>query len=268
MGQKVNAQSVRLPITKRWHTKTFISKFNYTNLFLNNIRIEKYVSAVLYSFKIICNACLIKQIGDKLFISLYIYNLKEQNNKKIKFVKACRFLNKKTKVLNKKGPVLSLATFLENALVKLTSIKEIKIRIFPTYSIRKKKQIKSISRISRAYRIANSLSYLLLLESAFSTRNATLLARFISLNFYQHVRNIRFFMRFLDKMLDFLIRQYRFKGIKISFKGRLNGARRARFLVIQKGEIPLNTLSSNISYGFSSALTIYSSCSIKVWLHF
>jgi hypothetical protein len=94
MGQKVNAESFRLPITKRWHTKTFISKFNYSNVFLQNVRVEKYVLAVLYFFKIICNSCLIKQVGDRLYVSLYIHNPVRQNNKKIKFLKQSSFLKK------------------------------------------------------------------------------------------------------------------------------------------------------------------------------
>jgi hypothetical protein len=49
---------------------------------------------------------------------------------------------------------------------------------------------------------------------------------------------------------------------------RLNGARRARTVVIQKGKVPLNTISARIDYGFANSMTIYSTCSVKVWFYF
>jgi small subunit ribosomal protein S3 len=109
---------------------------------------------------------------------------------------------------------------------------------------------------------------LFLVETAFSTKNAQLLAKFLALNLYLHIRNVRFFLRFVDRLVALFMKQYSFKGIKLSIKGRLNGARRARTVVIQKGKVPLNTISARIDYGFANSMTIYSTCSVKVWFYF
>jgi len=141
------------------------------------------------------------------------------------------------------------------------------IRFFPLYAFGKQKYFKSFIYISRSLRFLNSLTFLHLLDLSIASRNPQLFSHFIALNLNTYIRNIRFFLRFIDRLMNLFITHYGFRGVKMSIKGRLNGARRARFVVIQKGKIPLNTLSSNILYGFSSAMTIFGVCSIKVWLY-
>jgi len=56
-----------------------------------------------------------------------------------------------------------------------------------------------------------------------------------------------------------------FKGYRLQFKGRLNGSKRKKKLVYQKGKIPLNTLKYDIKYHFNEFKTPSGICSIKFW---
>jgi small subunit ribosomal protein S3 len=56
-------------------------------------------------------------------------------------------------------------------------------------------------------------------------------------------------------------------GIKVSCKGRLNGADMASSDFITVGSIPFQTLKAKIDYGFSVANTPKGLQSIKVWLY-
>ncbi|HAS92582.1 MAG TPA: 30S ribosomal protein S3 [Clostridiales bacterium] len=57
------------------------------------------------------------------------------------------------------------------------------------------------------------------------------------------------------------------KGIKTSVSGRLNGADMARTEGYSEGKIPLQTLRSDISYGFAEADTTFGKVGVKVWIY-
>jgi ribosomal protein S3 len=274
MGQKVNPISLRTPINKRWDSKSFFPNFNYTSLLHQDLQIQRYVYGILYNFNVICNRCIIKRVNNTILLNIYLYlrvvNPVDKELIKLLSVKKKgkkKSITKKKDFQSTKGLVfLSIARILEMALVKLTSTR-VSVRFFPLYSVTKTKYYRSVSFISRSLRFLNSVTYLHLFDLSVSTRNASLLAQFISLNLHNHIRNVRFFLRFLDRLIGLSMSHYGFRGLKLTIKGRLNGARRARVIVIQKGKVPLNTISANISYGFSNAMTIYGLCSVKVWIY-
>lgn len=57
------------------------------------------------------------------------------------------------------------------------------------------------------------------------------------------------------------------KGIKVRVAGRLGGADIARAEHYHEGSIPLQTLRSDIDYGFAEANTTYGKIGIKVWIY-
>jgi len=274
MGQKINPISLRTPINKRWDSKSFFPNFNYTSLLHQDLQIQRYVYGILYNFNVICNRCIIKRIGNDIFLNVYIY-LRVINPIDKELIKLLSVKKKGKKLRPKKkkdlqnsagSMFLSISRILEMSLAKLTSTK-ISVRFFPLYSVTKTKYYRSVAFISRSLRFLNSVAYLHLFDLAISTRNASLLAQFISLNLHNHIRNVRFFLRFIDRLINLSMSHYGFRGLKLSIKGRLNGARRARVIIIQKGKVPLNTISANIAYGFSNAMTVYGLCSVKVWIY-
>ena len=56
------------------------------------------------------------------------------------------------------------------------------------------------------------------------------------------------------------------KGIKVAASGRLGGAEMARTEGYSEGNVPLQTLRSDIDYGFAEADTTYAKIGIKVWI--
>lgn len=64
-----------------------------------------------------------------------------------------------------------------------------------------------------------------------------------------------------------LMRQKIIKGAKIKVKGRLDGAEIARCEWVSSGSVPLQTLRSDIDYGFSEAITKFGTVGVKVWIY-
>ena len=57
------------------------------------------------------------------------------------------------------------------------------------------------------------------------------------------------------------------KGIKVQCSGRLAGAEIARTETYHEGTIPLQTIRTDIDYGFAEAATTYGRIGIKVWIY-
>ena len=57
------------------------------------------------------------------------------------------------------------------------------------------------------------------------------------------------------------------KGVKIACSGRLGGAEIARTEQYHEGTIPLQTLRTDIDYGFAEADTTYGKIGVKVWVY-
>jgi small subunit ribosomal protein S3 len=56
------------------------------------------------------------------------------------------------------------------------------------------------------------------------------------------------------------------EGIRIRCAGRLAGADIARAEWYREGKVPLQTLRTNIDYGFAEAKTVYGVIGVKCWL--
>ena len=68
-------------------------------------------------------------------------------------------------------------------------------------------------------------------------------------------------------MIDKVMANKKVKGVKIALSGRLGGAEMSRREWLKKGELPLQTLRSNIDYGEATAFTIGGTVGIKVWIY-
>ncbi len=73
------------------------------------------------------------------------------------------------------------------------------------------------------------------------------------------------FRRAMRKAVESALR-FGVRGIKVRVSGRLNGAEIARSEWYLHGQLPLQTLRSDIDYGFAEANTTYGQIGIKVWL--
>ena len=55
-------------------------------------------------------------------------------------------------------------------------------------------------------------------------------------------------------------------GIKVQVGGRLGGSEIARREWFRKGRVPLQTLSADIDYGLTEAMTVMGKIGVKVWI--
>lgn len=75
------------------------------------------------------------------------------------------------------------------------------------------------------------------------------------------------FRRVLKTALEKISASREVKGVKISLKGRLDGAEMARYEWGKKGRIPLQTIRADIDYAEKTAFTTYGTVGVKVWIY-
>jgi small subunit ribosomal protein S3 len=74
------------------------------------------------------------------------------------------------------------------------------------------------------------------------------------------------FRRAMRKAVESALR-FGARGIKVRVSGRLNGAEIARSEWYLHGQLPLQTLRSDVDYGQAEASTTYGQIGVKVWLY-
>jgi small subunit ribosomal protein S3 len=57
------------------------------------------------------------------------------------------------------------------------------------------------------------------------------------------------------------------EGIRIRAAGRLGGAEMGRTEEYMEGRVPLHTIRADIDFSQETALTIYGTIGVKVWIH-
>jgi len=75
------------------------------------------------------------------------------------------------------------------------------------------------------------------------------------------------FRRALRQALEKISASKGVKGVKVSLKGRLDGAEMARFEWGKKGRIPLQTIRADVDYADKTAFTTYGTIGVKVWIY-
>jgi small subunit ribosomal protein S3 len=96
-------------------------------------------------------------------------------------------------------------------------------------------------------------------------KNHGLVAQVVSMEVAEQLERRIPFRRVIKRSIQFSI-QSGAKGIKIRISGRLGGSEIARVEQQKEGNIPLQTIRSNISYGFSEARTTYGIIGVKCWI--
>jgi hypothetical protein len=268
MGQKSNPNSFQrldnaVPL---WSSQ---SKIDYSILLKNNFEISQVISSLFER-----NGCLIKECA--------FLRSKETNTSTL-FIS---FLPIRTGRKNSKTStkLTSGATVLANHLFKvLTNFGYSLEKRIIFYNLEKlgsqlQKKLSKLEVIDRFffpfkqepfYNSGLTLFFLL-----FSTKNMTpLLSKYVSKYFklLHRTRKINKFLLFLSRFVELtdhvFINESKIKGLKIQIKGRFNGAPRSKKRVFEKGRIPLQTVSSKISYSLTHINTSYGVFSVKVWVY-
>lgn len=75
------------------------------------------------------------------------------------------------------------------------------------------------------------------------------------------------FRRVLRQALEKIAASRDVKGVKVSLKGRLDGAEMARYEWAKRGRIPLQTIRADVDYAEKTAFTAYGTIGVKVWIY-
>jgi ribosomal protein S3 len=246
MGQKIIPISLRLNKNENWHSKWTVEKKNYAHLLHFDLEIRKYFENIFNykKFKLIK----LNVIKTSKNINIYVYvHQHPQNSYKLSYYKIIHYLNQYYQHHN-------IKLFIRD--VKLKDLKKLKKTIGKIFRF-----IKKTNRINYTIRkMIYNFSY------AFYTKNINLISFYIKQNLEKkksHKKQIRLINNLLEQFFKMFSN---FLGYRLQFKGRLNGSKRKKKVVYQKGKIPLNTLKYNIQYHFNEFKTPSGICSIKFWV--
>lgn len=185
-------------------------------------------------------------------------------------------------VKKKKTPFfLSLNKFLCKSLHNFTGFESINLKIYSSqlsylsplklyqrtlkeelFFLHKNKDLKKY--------FSESIEVLYFVLTTFGYGNAYLLSMLVAYmieNNRKHTLITRFLKKSIDVFFESLPRNcLALDGIIILVKGRFNKRRRTKTIVVQKGDISLQTIKTPLDYHQTQAITIYGSFGIKVWL--
>lgn len=249
MGQKIIPISLRLNKKKNWHSQWFADKIEYSSLFFFDFEIRKYFISLLNykTFQLI--KLNIFKTSKNINIYLYIHQIPPYN---------CRTLNF-DKIL------IKLNAFYTKNHIKLF-IHRIKIT---DISLVKKDMKKIFFLIQKTNRMNKNIKKILFIFTyAFYTKNINLISEYIKKSLTRKKTHKKI-INSINRVLEVYFKIFsNILGYRLQIKGRVNGIKRKKKLVFQKGKIPLNSVKYDIKYNFNEFKTPSGICSIKFWVLF
>jgi hypothetical protein len=182
---------------------------------------------------------------------------------------------------NDKKDLLELNKALCRSLHNFTGFEDIHLRIYstqlnflPTLKLYRRHIEYKLVYLQRSKDLRNyfseTLEILYFVLGTFTYGNAALLGKLISYMIEtnrKHTNSVRFIKKSLQIFFQNLPTSFfAVDGIKILIKGRFNKRRRTKTIVIQEGQISLQTIRTPIDYYQTQAITLYGAFGIKVWL--
>ena len=248
MGQKIIPISLRLNKKENWHSSWIVEKSEYSNLLHFDLEIRKYFENI-FNYK---NIKLIKintvKISKNIYVYIYIrHNYNSKNFYKLPYNKILNHLNLYYKENN-------IKLFIKN--VKINDLKILKKNIGKIFRF-----IKKNNKINKdVKKMIYNFSY------ALYTKNINIISYYIKQTLERKKSHKKFIKNINNILQSFFKIFSNFIGYRLQFKGRLNGSKRKKKLVYQKGKIPLNTLKYDIKYHLNEFKTPSGICSIKLWV--
>merc|ERR1712187_873558 len=253
------------------------------NLIVSDILIREYVINFISLFNTKVAQVFIYREKSKVIIRIFSYNDSFTNwnsfilkhKKELDYISLNNYLkvNKCIGYSGKRLLSLNLSYLLKtNVIIKNTNIishnqRIVLLRIFNYMGLRLKSPLSKYLRTKFICLVYYSLLY----------KSALLLCRylrFIVPRFCKKKRKSRKINPFLKSLKSVIglmftgnfIKHACVKGVKILFKGRINGSRRKRTHIIKCGQTSTQSFKNQISYYQEDCLTIFGILGIKVWI--
>ena len=245
MGQKVNAIGLRLGVNRNWDSKWFAEK-EYASSIHKDLITTEYLTRVYEENGVLISRIVIERTFKELEAVVYLYA--------------------PTKDLFKKAKQKDL----QKTLIAINGT-DVHLKIFDALQFTGKR-ISIVHEISLQLAAYHSRKYfyegLQVIGTSMMTRSALLLSKYCASQIEKDFRHNQF-IDFVKKALPFFLDKLpEVKGVRIQFKGRLNGSDRSKIQWFKYGQIPFHTLNESIEYGYTPAFTLYGVCGIKVWICF
>ena len=283
MGQKVNPHGLRVGVIKDWDSRWFTTdKKEFGSLLLEDHQIRTFLKERLYVAGVA--KIEIERSANKIRIDLHVAKpgvVIGAAGAKIEALKAeLEKMTKKTVIVNiieVKGIDRNAQLVAEN--IALAIERRVAFRRAMKQAVQRalKSGAKGIKvaasgRLGAAGAKIEALKAELekmtkktvivnIIEVKGIDRNAQLVAENIALAIERRVA----FRRAMKQAVQRALKSGA-KGIKVAASGRLGGAEMARTEGYSEGNVPLQTLRSDIDYGFAEADTTYGKIGIKVWI--
>lgn len=185
------------------------------------------------------------------------------------------------KLKKDKKNMLNLNKALCQSLHNFTGVEDIHLRIYssqldflPSLKLYQGVLNKKLSFFQRNKELkkyfSETVETLYFVLGTFGYGNASLLGKLVSYMIEKnrkHTLSVRFLKKALQSFFQNLPNNFfAVDGLKILIKGRFNKRRRTKTIVLQQGQIPLQTLKTPIDYHQTQAITLYGAFGIKIWL--
>ena len=263
MGQKVNSNIFRLGLKNniQWKFKYIEKNFEESTLYIyKNCKIQNYLKQILKLNGLILHDCKIwySETNIIIFISYYVLT-----TTKLSF----NTNSNELKLLYDQILICMKLFF------KKTFIKQIKIKS-QNLNEKYENNLEAIfqKRIEKLRKFKSNIAFKELLKITLLTTiektSSKMLTEFIAIQFQKIKKRHGFFLSMLKTIFMHFIKSKfsKIKGIKITIKGRFNGALRANQKIIQIGSVPIQTLNAKINFNHSVAFTKNGTFGIKLWI--
>ena len=215
--------------------------------------------------------CFFSLNNEKSFVTLFISFLVLKRSSKSKH--STTFSNKKTEIsyiANKFFRVLTKFGYISSKRLVLQNLNKVALKYQKSFFSNENLRIRKEFVIFNKEIYYESAIFLFCLLN--TTKNTSLLvSKFIARFFkiFHRTRKMNKFLLFLAKFVEnsgLTGFKGQVKGLKIQIVGRFRGVPRTTTRIFEKGRIPLQTVSSNISYSLTHVHTSYGVFGIKVWI--
>ena len=251
MGQKVLPISLRLQKEKNWQSQWISDNHDYPSLLHFDLEIRRLCERTINNEKDNTNLLNLKirRISNNIWIYVYVQKAPKGQLTHLKIRQLVRVLNASWKgryhVKMFFFPVLTPQPLFQRATKAIFPVVKKRFRI--NFKIKK-------------------LIYMFI--NALFNYQFQVLTEFLKDNLQKRKRH-RGYIYFFNNVLTSLFHVHsRWMGYKLQIKGRINGSKRKRKMVFQKGKMPLNTLKYPIQSTFNEFKTPSGICSIKMWFFF
>lgn len=163
---------------------------------------------------------------------------------------------------------------LENMIQKYLNIQNQKIQIFSYnyYNLYNMEKNELFNEVSNTFGHLKWLSlqkeFLRLAFVAVYSRNVTAFCNFVAVRLGRAKRHKKIIFITRQLLSEFILFKNDLIGVRIRFKGRLDGKPRAKQMFLQTGHVPLHTISATISYHLTHVYSKYGTFGLRIWLCF